>query len=729
MDLHRLRTIALRDRLLLLRLRDQTAVEAEEAGGGGDGASRHYPYIAPGAPYGTEVPTIKPEVKIEQLPSWDGSHRTAVDYFWDIGQFASLEGWMPEALAYWLPSRLEKGSAVQMWFSTLASARQKEMCSHYMAYLRVIKESFLGKKWQLEMNLEFENQSFRQEGHERESPQKFLGRRIRMVRMLANSDDGGPLEVYLVMRRAPIIWSTILVLENIHSSEELYSKVNDHQAALVAAVRKESGEVLTLNNLAASLRKLGYSQNPITASRRANLTNTDLEADIEEESKPTEGNLSVNSDPSDGAETIRQVYQTLKRRQRPPPKGGYPFPKNDHDISVACGNPSPPSITPSSRAAYAVQIEEVEDEYWETQGRMPKAKRHVLELVGEEDGEALEVKEEAYTHAEVEERESSTTEDLDPPPKELDPIFLRAKRSPDPGDSAIGVSVLAVKGWVDSLENAPVNLRLDSCADITLISEEYYSSLRNPPPIKEGHRMSLAQLTDQGTIIKGYSKLRIYLLTTEGNLICTEAEAYVVKGMSVPILLGEDFQLNYELGVSQNVETGTKILFRNTPYEVDATGIEPFPGRSEVHAIATGLNTHARQIGRARAHRRAKARRRRRVLRNGKEGRTIRAATDYLIKPHECKVVRVEGDFREDKEWLVEMKLLPGSEDSFFAVANTLISARRPMVPVSNLSIKPRFARKGEIVGELVDPEAYFDTPHTAEDLERLRKKTALITA
>ncbi|KAJ7127196.1 hypothetical protein C8R44DRAFT_874266 [Mycena epipterygia] len=246
---------------------------------------------------------------------WDGTHKTAVDYFWDIGQLASLEGWMPEALAYWLPSRLEKGSTVQMWFSTLSSARQKEMCSHYMTYLRVIKESFLGKRWQLEMNLEFENQSFRQEGHERESPQKFLGRRIHMVRMLANSDDGGPLEVFLVMRKAPIVWSTILVLENIHLSEELYSKVNDHQSALVAAVKKESGEVVTLNNLAASLRRLEFSQNPSSTARRANLTSADVESDVEGEKTLGTGSLTEILDPSDGSETIKQVYQILKKRQ------------------------------------------------------------------------------------------------------------------------------------------------------------------------------------------------------------------------------------------------------------------------------------------------------------------------------------------------------------------------------------------------------------------------------
>jgi hypothetical protein len=92
---------------------------------------------------------------------------------------------------------------------------------------------------------------------------------------------------------------------------------------------------------------------------------------------------------------------------------------------------------------------------------------------------------------------------LDPPPVELEPIFFKARHSTKPGDSTIGVSVLAVKGWVETVEGEPLNIRLDSCADITLLSEEYYQSMTKPPPLRIGRRMSLAQLMDQGTVIKG----------------------------------------------------------------------------------------------------------------------------------------------------------------------------------------------------------------------------------
>jgi hypothetical protein len=189
------------------------------------------------------VPTIDPKLKVDNLPEWDGAHHTAIDYFWDVGQLTSLGGWMPEALAYWLPTRLKKGSSIHGWFTTLSGIRQSQMRGHYMAYLQVIKEKFLGKHWQLVMNTQFEQQSFRQEGYERESPQTFIMRRIKFTRILANADDGGPLKVFIVMRKAPLTWSTIIVLENITSSEDLYKKVNDHWEALLESSRREKGGI------------------------------------------------------------------------------------------------------------------------------------------------------------------------------------------------------------------------------------------------------------------------------------------------------------------------------------------------------------------------------------------------------------------------------------------------------------------------------------------------------
>jgi hypothetical protein len=161
--------------------------------------------------------------------------------------------------------------------------------------------------------------------------------------MLANSDDGGPLEVFLVMRKAPIKWSTILVLENIQSTEELYDKVNEHDEELVDMARMRSQDVVTPGNIISTLRRLGFTQNPSPHTvRRVNLAET--------EEKPDEGadgatlplgDVLQELDAEDGQETVKQVYQALKKRQRPPPKGGYQFAKNDH-VTTKMGR-APPS--------------------------------------------------------------------------------------------------------------------------------------------------------------------------------------------------------------------------------------------------------------------------------------------------------------------------------------------------------------------------------------------------
>ncbi|KAJ7895831.1 hypothetical protein B0H13DRAFT_1885354 [Mycena leptocephala] len=251
------------DRLRRGRSHSPPGAPPSDPGGGSSSSSSSGPsdhrflYIVPGAPYRTMVPTIEPKIKVELLPEWDRNHETAIDYFWEVSQVANLLGWLPRALGFWLPSRLKQGSQIQLWFATLPTSRQAQMRSHYLVYLQTIKDRYLGKRWQLRMNLKFEQQSFRQSGHEKESPQKFLSCRTQYVCLLANTDNGGPLEVFLIMRKAPIAWSTIIVLENIKSTEELYERVNEHEEELVEVVTRNPPDTLTLQNLPATLCRLG----------------------------------------------------------------------------------------------------------------------------------------------------------------------------------------------------------------------------------------------------------------------------------------------------------------------------------------------------------------------------------------------------------------------------------------------------------------------------------------
>ena len=310
-----------------------------------------------------------------------------------------------------------------------------------------------------------------------------------------------------------------------------------------------------------------------------------------------------------------------------------------------------------------------------------------------------------------------------PPPSKEKLFRVPKARSRPEGMSAIGVSVLSTRGFVGGLNNDETDLRLDSCADITLISHEFYESLTSKPLIKQGMRMRLWQLTDKDSQLKGFVHIPIYMTTVEGDILETEAEAYVVPNMMVPILLGEDYQQSYELGVTRNVEEGTHISFGRHGHQIRATPVERTKdfGRLRQSAYMVG------QYVRRQFHQRNKGKRHRRKVKFGVDERTVRAAEDYRLRPHESKPIKVEGQLGEDREWLVQKNLLANANDTFFAVPNVLITAAHPWVPVANPTDHPRYIRKGEIIGTLADPSTFFDAPRSQEELKKFQDSAEII--
>jgi len=194
--------------------------------------------------------------------------------------------------------------------------------------------------------------------------------------------------------------------------------------------------------------------------------------------------------------------------------------------------------------------------------------------------------------------------ELPPPPTNLKPIHLHKKQQSPPGTSSMGVSVLSTKGWVTGLENGRIDLWLDSCADITLISKDFFNTLKNAPHIQQGIRMKLWQLMDKNEELKGFIRIPVFMETADGVLLESEAEAYIVPRMTIPILLGEDYQLNYELGVTRNVEAGTKIHFAGMDHEIAATCIDQTADFDRMRQSTMLVNKFAK----AKSHRHGKAR-------------------------------------------------------------------------------------------------------------------------
>jgi hypothetical protein len=129
----------------------------------------------------------------------------------------------------------------------------------------------------------------------------------------------------------------------------------------------------------------------------------------------------------------------------------------------------------------------------------------------------------------------------------------KARTMPE-GNSALRITALSMHdGHLGTLTSSPVHLCLDSGADITLISKDCYNALEHQPKLSKGMKLSLFKLTNQVKIL-GFINLRIFMPTTEGQVLEFVKEAYVIPGMNVPVLLGEDFQVNYKVSVLRTAQ-------------------------------------------------------------------------------------------------------------------------------------------------------------------------------
>ena len=379
------------------------------------------------------------------------------------------------------------------------------------------------------------------------------------------------------------------------------------------------------------------------------------------------------------------------------------------------------SVAEAYNASRWTTIEEVIDEDWIAHLSKLKSPKHLLEIVDEfslpesadsekiepnfrsppHHSESVEPPTSSLQNEDVTTKEASSSSTTTGPPSKDARIKLKRRRFTPVGSLAVGVSVVAVQGWVGSMRNDQTDLRLDSCADVTLISQEYLESLKDRPQCQKGLKMDLWQLTDKDAKIQGYVRIPIFMESAEGVILKTEAEAYVVPNMTIPILLGEDYHLNYELTVAHRIDFKTVVNFSGVPHSVPARGVSRTGNFGRMRQSASAVASFIK----SKLHKRKKAKKARDKKKFGVEQRTIRASEDCWLRPDECRRIRVDGHFNEDRTWLVEKNLLASANDSTFIVPNVLISASNPWIPVSNPSPHPRMIRKGDVLGYLVDPQ------------------------
>ncbi len=86
---------------------------------------------------------------------------------------------------------------------------------------------------------------------------------------------------------------------------------------------------------------------------------------------------------------------------------------------------------------------------------------------------------------------------------------------------------------------------IDSGSDITHVSEKALSTLNGNYKIKKGQKIELIQVTGTSSI-SGFVNLDVFFTTDKGT-VKISVEAYIVKGMTTPFILGNDFADQYSI--------------------------------------------------------------------------------------------------------------------------------------------------------------------------------------
>ncbi|KAJ2970370.1 hypothetical protein NUW54_g12744 [Trametes sanguinea] len=244
-----------------------------------------------------------------------------------------------------------------------------------------------------------------------------------------------------------------------------------------------------------------------------------------------------------------------------------------------------------------------------------------------------------------------------------------------PGCTFLGASATTLLGRINQWDGQPIPIIVDSGSDITLISQRTLNKLPEPPRMRNGQKVQLVQVTGNATIT-GYVPLDVYF-ETKGGTVKMSLEAYVVKGMTTPMILGNDFADQYSISILRD-EGATSVTFGDAQLVATASNSVGPPLQDEQgHAFQVRVRTPRDRSASTKKTRlqRIKQRHARRA-----RDRSVRAKEDVIIPPGVSRLVDVQVSFPDQVDTLyVERSLhvVRNVEDVYGAPDTLIHRARR----------------------------------------------------
>lgn len=263
-------------------------------------------------------------------------------------------------------------------------------------------------------------------------------------------------------------------------------------------------------------------------------------------------------------------------------------------------------------------------------------------------------------------------------------VTLKRRQARPPGCTFLGAKAIATPVNLTQEGINPTELVIDSGSDITLISETCLKNLKNSPKIKTGQKINLIQLTGSASIT-GYVNLPIIFSTPSGP-VRMDVEAYVVKGMTTPLILGNDFADQYDLSLLRH-EGKTRLLLGSSQRFVNVeNSTSPFwdelgqPFKVRILPISPSDSKCLRTV----AHKRQQRLRRKRIHKNS--DRYLRSLESVIIPPESIKRVQLSTANLESDDVHYAEKLMNFQHDECYGPPDSIITTKNACLAVTNFS-------------------------------------------
>src|SRR5260370_21468702 len=224
--------------------------------------------------------------------------------------------------------------------------------------------------------------------------------------------------------------------------------------------------------------------------------------------------------------------------------------------------------------------------------------------------------------------------------------------------------------------------------------------------------------------VKGYVNLRLWLQSEDGTWVELLEEAWVLKDLKVPLLLGKDFHVNYHLSNVRDDHRSLATMLLNgwlvmIPAHSAPSEQPGWVGKSEqskLHAIMVSLRKTGEKSISKPTHPKTLP-------------PLVRAAARVWIPAYTSSLIQVSGPFDLKGEWIVECLLVTTPDVSALCAPSTFIKADgngMAQIPVANFSPHPHIIQLGEVLGVACNPHSWLDEPSVRVKAEA-RKMAAFI--